>query len=62
MGAPTQEMLQPAAPEETVPTADTNDVDACVILKAKVITQTSLKPFPRFNFFEVGASIQSNGV
>ena len=67
MGAPTQEMLQPAAAQETLPTA--NEVgDNRVIVLTEVITQSPSETISKFlfylliYFFEVGASIQSNGV
>ena len=48
IGAPTQMLLQPTAAQETLPTAGTIGADESVVVDTQVISQTPLKPFPRF--------------
>ena len=48
MGAPIQMQLQPTTAQETLPTAGTIGANESFILDTQVITQSPLKPFPRF--------------
>ena len=57
IGAPTHETVnKPAAAQETIPTAGTIDADESVIVDTQVITQTPLKPFPRFFVLVLGVT------